>query len=104
MATEESPDASSPTSTVPAAEKDEESSPSPDIEPQDSSYIFDQNQLHTFELRLPQASLDFLDADPMAEEYVEGELVFEGETVGPVGIRYKGSVGKWVGCVGEGEI
>ena len=104
MATEESPDASSPTSTAPAAEKDEESSPSPDIEPQDSSYIFDQNQLHTFELRLPQTSLDFLNADPMAEEYVEGELVFEGETVGPVGIRYKGAVGAWVGCVGKGEI
>ncbi|MEC8520962.1 MAG: CotH kinase family protein [Actinomycetota bacterium] len=104
MATEVSPGESSPTSTVSAAEKGEASSPLPDIELQDSSYIFDQNQLHTFELRLPQASLDFLNADPMAEEYVEGELVFEGETVGPVGIRYKGSVGKWVGCVGEGEI
>ena len=34
MATEESPDASSPTSTAPGTEKDEESSPSPDIEPE----------------------------------------------------------------------
>ena len=104
MATEESPGASSPTSIVPGTEKDESSSPSSSLESRDSSYIFDQNQLHTFELRLPQASLDFLNADPMAEEYVEGELLFEGETVGPVGIRYKGSVGKWVGCAGEGEI
>ena len=104
IATEESPGASPPTSIVPGSEKNEASSPSSSLESRDSSYIFDQNQLHTFELRLPQASLDFLNADPMAEEYVEGELVFEGETVGPVGIRYKGSVGKWVGCVGEGEI
>ena len=70
----------------------------------DSNYIFDQNKLHTFELVLPQAAFDELDADPMAEEYVEGELIFEGETIGPVGIRYKGSVGAWVGCVGEGDI
>ena len=85
-------------------DKDENDSSPPIEESRDSSYIFDQNRLHTFELVLPQSALDELDADPMAEEYVEGELVFEGETIGPVGIRYKGSVGAWVGCVGSGEI
>ena len=84
---------------------EEETDPPPlDDDLRDSNYIFDQDQLHTFELVLPQAALDELNADPMAEEYVEGELVFEGETIGPVGIRYKGSVGAWVGCVGEGAI
>ena len=66
---------------------------------ENSDYIFDQEKLHTIELNLPQASLDFLDDDPAAEEYVEGSLTFEGETISPVGIRYKGSVGAYVNCV-----
>ena len=63
----------------------------------DSDYIFDQGRLHTFDLRIPGTAYAKLDADPAAEEYVEGTLTFEGETISPVGIRYKGSVGAWVG-------
>ncbi len=63
----------------------------------DSDYIFDQSRLHTFELHLPKSSLERIDADPAAEEYVEGSLIFDGETVSPVGIRYKGSIGAFVG-------
>lgn len=66
---------------------------------ENSDYIFDQEKLHTIELNLSQASLDFLDNDPTAEEYVEGSLTFEGETLSPVGIRYKGSIGAYVNCV-----
>ena len=36
--------------------------------------------------------------DPTKEEYIEGALIFEGDTISPVGIRYKGSVGAFVGC------
>lgn len=64
-----------------------------------SDYIFDQEKLHTFELNLPNAALEQIDADPVAEEYVEGTLTFEGEKVSPVGIRYKGSIGAFVNCV-----
>ncbi len=64
-----------------------------------SDYIFDQEKLYTYELILPQAHLARLDQDPAAEEYVEGTLVFQGDTISPVGIRYKGSVGGFVGCV-----
>jgi spore coat protein CotH len=39
-----------------------------------------------------------LDADPTAEEYVEGTLTFEGEEIGPIGVRYKGSVGAFLFC------
>ena len=35
---------------------------------------------------------------------MEGSLTFEGETVSPVGVRYKGSVGAWVGCVAGGTL
>ncbi len=65
----------------------------------DSDYIFDQNKLPTFELNLPETALAEIDADPAAEEYVEGSITFEGETVSPVGIRYKGSIGAFVNCL-----
>lgn len=64
-----------------------------------SGYIFDQKKLPTFELNLPVDQLAKIDADPSAEEYVEGSLTFEGETISPVGIRYKGSIGAYVGCL-----
>jgi len=64
-----------------------------------SDYIFDQDQLHTFQLKIPGIALNELDKDPTAEKYVEGMLIFEGDTLSPVGIRYKGSIGAWVGCI-----
>lgn len=66
---------------------------------QNSDYIFDQEKLHTFELILPQSALDEINDDPTAENYVEGSLTFQGETISPIGIRYKGSIGAFVGCV-----
>ena len=66
---------------------------------ENSDYIYDQKNLRTYELKLPQSALDKIDADPAAEEYVEGMLIFEGDTISPVGIRYKGSVGAFVGCL-----
>ena len=65
----------------------------------DSEYIFNQESLHTFDLVLSEENLNLLNADPTAEEYVQGMLVFENDTVSPVGIRYKGSIGAFVGCV-----
>ncbi len=65
----------------------------------DSDYIYDQSMLHTFELTLSEESLARIDGDPTAEQYVSGSLTFDGETVSPIGIRYKGSIGAFVGCV-----
>jgi len=65
----------------------------------DSEYIFNQESLHTFDLVLSEENLNLLNADPTAEEYVQGMLIFKNDTVSPVGIRYKGSVGAFVGCV-----
>jgi spore coat protein CotH len=64
-----------------------------------SDYIFDQDKLPTFNLYLPSASLAQIDADPTAEEYVEATLKFEGETISPIGVRYKGSIGAFVECL-----
>ena len=63
-----------------------------------SDYIFDQNILHDFQLIIPELSYQMIDDDPTKEEYIEGALIFEGDTISPVGIRYKGSVGAFIGC------
>ena len=68
----------------------------------DSAYLFDQSALHTFELFLRNADLAKLDADPTAEVYVPGQLVFQGGLIPNVGIRYKGSTGSFLGCVSGG--
>ncbi len=65
----------------------------------DSELLFDQETLHTFELTLSSDALATLDADPAAEQWVEGSLTFDGETLDQVGIRYKGSIGAFIGCL-----
>lgn len=65
----------------------------------DSDYLFDQNELYTYELLLSEENLKFINDDPAAEEYVDGSIVFQGDTLHNVGIRYKGSIGAFVGCV-----
>jgi spore coat protein CotH len=47
---------------------------------------------------LSEQDLALLDQSPGREEYVEGSLVFEGQTVQPVGIRYKGNWGAFSQC------
>ena len=64
-----------------------------------SDYIYDQNKLHRFDIYLTQKNLSEIDSNPVAEEYVEGFLVFEGKVVKNIGIRYKGSIGAWVVCL-----
>ena len=64
-----------------------------------SDFIFNQEVLHTFELKIPEKSLATINSNPAAEQYVEGMLIFLGDTISPVGIRYKGSIGAFVGCL-----
>ena len=64
-----------------------------------SDSIFNPNILPRFDINLPNNALKYLNSDPTAEEYVEGSLTYNGETLSPIGIRYKGSVGAFVGGV-----
>jgi hypothetical protein len=66
---------------------------------QDSDVIYDQGTLHTFELWLPESSLSAINADPSAEQYVAATLIFRGDTISPAGLRYKGSIGAFAGCL-----
>lgn len=82
----------------PEPESEDEAAPKARWETGESDYLFDQSLLHTYELTISEENLAFLDADPAAEEYVEGSLTFEGETLETVGIRYKGSIGSFLAC------
>jgi spore coat protein CotH len=63
-------------------------------EPEDeATYIFDQSALRTYNLIVSDADLATIDANPAAEQTVPGMLEFEGKQYGPLGVRYKGSVG-----------
>ena len=64
----------------------------------DQAYLYQDDVLRTYELKLDEADLEKLDQDPVAEQYVPGTLQFEGKEYGPIGIRYIGSFGAWVGC------
>ena len=46
----------------------------PLYETETADVLFDQNVVHTFEIEVPAVALAELDADPAAEEYVEGSL------------------------------
>lgn len=64
-----------------------------------SDYVYNQEEVKTYQLIFRDDDLYKINADPTKEEYVEAALVFEGDTISPVGVRYKGSIGAYVGCV-----
>jgi spore coat protein CotH len=68
---------------------------------QNSEYVYDQEKIRTYELIIPKDNLAKIDGNPILEEYVEGALVFEGDTISPVGVRYKGSIGAFGGCLSD---
>jgi len=69
-------------------------------EPDDEiAFLYDQSVLRTFELVLSPENMAILDADPAAENYVPGTLIYDGVEYDNVGIRYKGSAGAWIYCV-----
>ena len=92
------PDAAVATADQPAPEADGEPVALARYESESSDVLFDPAVVHTFAIDLDVDKLAELDADPTAEEYVEGSLTFDDETIGPIGVRYKGSVGAFLFC------
>ena len=68
----------------------------------EAAYLFDDSVVRTYSIELSEENREFLDAAPAREEYVSGSIVVDGERIGPVGVRYKGSVGSFAGCVAGG--
>ena len=64
-----------------------------------SDYIYDQSKLHRFDILISQENLNLIDNDPTAEQYVDASFIFEDKIVKDIGVRYKGSIGAFVGCL-----
>jgi len=79
------------------------------VEPGDSqgkreaaAALFAEDRIRTFNLILPEANLEVINANPTAEQWVEGTLDMDGDIAQRVGIRYKGAEGAWYDCVEGG--
>ncbi len=65
-------------------------------------FVFHPDSVYTYEIIIDEADLAFLDADPQLEEYVPAAIIFNGEQVDDVLVRYKGSKGAWSPCAEKG--
>ena len=71
----------------------------------DSAELFGASSVPVFDLTLPPEEWEYLQAHAIDEEYTEACLRFEGTSLGPVGLRFKGSYGTLYPCVSpDGEI
>ena len=52
-----------------------------------------------FNIIISQENLNLINNDPTAEQYVDASFIFEDKIIKDVGVRYKGSIGAFVGCL-----
>ncbi|MGL1934508.1 MAG: CotH kinase family protein [Fibrobacterales bacterium] len=64
----------------------------------ESTYIFDDDELRTYNILIDPEALERMNAVPQDEIYEFADLVFEGDTIQDVQVRYKGSTGAWYPC------
>ncbi|MGL1934163.1 MAG: CotH kinase family protein [Fibrobacterales bacterium] len=70
----------------------------------DLEYIFDETDaVKTYEIIIDTKALARLDAAPKMENYEYAHLVFKGDTIRDIQVRYKGSFGAWADCT-SGEM
>ncbi len=65
-------------------------------------YIFTEDTVRVYDIIIDTLSLERLNSAPKNEEYETAHLVFEGDTISNIQMRYKGSLGAWKGCT-EGD-
>ncbi|HKU39113.1 MAG TPA: CotH kinase family protein, partial [Polyangiales bacterium] len=65
-------------------------------EPNDeAAYLFDASKVRSYNILIAPADLAMLNQQPSAEIWVPAQLEFEGQTFGPLKVRYKGSDGSF---------
>ncbi|MGL1934297.1 MAG: CotH kinase family protein [Fibrobacterales bacterium] len=70
----------------------------------ESAYIFDDDaEVRTFNILIDPEALARMDAVPQDEVYEFADLVFEGDTLRDVQVRYKGSTGAWYPCTNDAK-
>jgi spore coat protein H len=62
----------------------------------DANEVFEEEALRTYDITLTPSDLSVVDQDPAAEIYVPGSLAIDGQPLGAIGFRYKGSVGAFL--------
>lgn len=70
-------------------------------EPALGAWVFDEEQLRTYELDVDPAVWAELERNARAEEYVRADLRVEGRQLPGIGVRFKGSWGTLTGCFDE---
>jgi spore coat protein H len=75
------------------AERDVEVIPEP---LDDASAVFDPEVVRVYDITIDPTDLALADANPAAEMYVPGSIAVDGQSIGPIGFRYKGSVGAFL--------
>jgi spore coat protein H len=73
----------------------------PALADQEPDALFDYPRVPTFDLYLPDADWEALQANATDEEYTAAEACFEGRGIGTVGLRFKGSYGTLYECFDE---
>jgi spore coat protein H len=67
----------------------------------DADLLFDAPNVPIFDLTLPPETWATMQKEALEEEYAEANLSFEGEDLGAVGLRFKGSWGSLSLCLDE---
>jgi spore coat protein CotH len=62
-----------------------------ELKPDERSYIFDQSVVREYRFTLSAADLSYLNTRGYREELLPADMSFEGQNIGRVAIRYKGS-------------
>jgi spore coat protein CotH len=62
----------------------------------DAAAFFTDARIHDVDLTISPDDLALIDSDPSAEMYVNADVTVDGEALGSVGLRYKGSAGAFI--------
>lgn len=72
-----------------------------DFGQRDAAALFAWDRVPTFEATLPSERWSYLRAHARDEAYEPAEVRFEGQSLGTVGLRFKGNIGTLVSCVDD---
>ncbi len=67
-----------------------------------AGYVFDETAIRTYELVVDESDWQWLNDNPLEEEYVPATLLFEGEEYPQVAVRYKGFFDGLISCFLQG--
>ena len=70
----------------------------------DADELFGAPAVPTFDLYLPAAAWESLQANARDEQFTEAEACYEGRAIGRVGLRFKGSYGSLYNCFDESGV